>query len=123
MPETDFLAFHAIDPVGRDVMVASLRLRIISREFDLVALDVIQIESLHDELKIELDASGVLWMRPAVPSQCSRSLSEARVPSRTGHLRDCVSRVMRVLNARVRPSRGGFTAARLTARSNAPRIS
>ena len=71
------------------------------------------IESLNGQLKLELDASGVLWMRPADSSECPRSLSEAGLPSRTGHLRDCVSRVMRVLNARVRPSRGGRSARQL----------
>ena len=71
------------------------------------------IESYFGELKLELEASGVLWRGVADPSQGPRSLSEAGGGVNIGHLRTSVQRVVQVLNQRVRPSRGGFTAAQL----------
>jgi len=50
-------------------------------------------------------------MAIADPSQGPRSLSEAGVETKTAHLRVCVPRLVRRLNAqRMRPSRGGYTA-------------
>jgi len=71
------------------------------------------IESQHGEMKRELDASGALLLGLAGPSQVHESLSEAGGKSKTRHLEHCVSRVMRVLNTRARPSRGGRSAAQL----------
>ena len=71
------------------------------------------IESFFGELKIELDASGALWMGIADPSQGPRSLSEAGARAKIVQLEGSVQRVVRVLNQRVRPSRGGFTSAQL----------
>lgn len=71
------------------------------------------IECMHGELKVELDASGVLWMGIADPTQGPRSIAEPGAQRETGHLDACVSRTLRVLNARPRPSRGGPSAAEL----------
>jgi hypothetical protein len=60
------------------------------------------IESQHGELKLELEALGAL--EASYPSSG---------PTLRSHLGKRVSRVVRVLNARVRPSRGGCTAAQL----------
>jgi hypothetical protein len=71
------------------------------------------IESQHGELKLEVEASGAQWMGIADASQGRRSLAEAGPKSETGHRAECVARVLRVLNARVRPSRGGRSASQL----------
>lgn len=71
------------------------------------------IESYFGELKNELEALGELVARGADPSQGPRSLSEAGVSATKRHFRACVPRVAGLFNQRVRPSRGGFTAAQL----------
>jgi hypothetical protein len=71
------------------------------------------VESLHGELKLELDARGELETRGAEPSEGHGSLAEAGVPSTRSRLEGCARRVTRVLNQRVRTSRGGFTAEQL----------
>jgi hypothetical protein len=71
------------------------------------------VESLHGELKLELEVSGALWMGVADPTQGPRSLTEAGAERETGHLDACVSRTLRVMNGRARPSRGGRSATQL----------
>ena len=71
------------------------------------------VESLHGELKAELEARGELPEMGADPSQGPRSLAEAGGSATKSRLRRCVQRVTRLLNERVRTSRGGFTATQL----------
>src|SRR5262245_55058032 len=49
----------------------------------------------------------------ADPSQGLRLLWEAGDRVKIGHLRECMQRVVRVLNQRLRPSRGGLSAVQL----------
>ena len=70
-------------------------------------------ESFNGELKCELDALGELVVQVADRSEGPVSLSEPGVSATKRHFRACIPRVARLLNGRVRPSRGGFTAAQL----------
>jgi hypothetical protein len=71
------------------------------------------IESSNGELKVELEALDELLTRGREPSQEPTSPPEAGVSSTRAHYHRCLPRVARLLNARVRTSRGGLTAAQL----------
>src|SRR5262249_7542899 len=71
------------------------------------------IESFFGELKRELEAQDELVARGPDPSQVPVSSSEAGVSPTRAHFQRCVPRVVRLLNQRARPSRGGFTAEQL----------
>lgn len=70
-------------------------------------------EAFNGELKVELRARGELAERGADPSQGPGSLAEAGARATRAHFERCVPRVLAVLNARTRPSRGGLTADQL----------
>ena len=71
------------------------------------------IESAFGELKREMDAQGDLASVDAGPSQTRVCSREPGVSPTRRHAERCVQRVLRVLNQRARPSRGGLTAAQL----------
>ena len=71
------------------------------------------VENLNGELKIELDLLGELAVGGGDPSQGHGSLAQAGVPPTRSCLQVSVLRVTRVLNQRVRTSRGGLSAEQL----------
>jgi hypothetical protein len=71
------------------------------------------IEELHGEVKRELEARDEQLRRGPGPTQAPVCSPEPGVSSTHQHFQACLAPVVRTLNGRHRPSRGGHTAAEL----------